>query len=402
MEKKLIIAVNNNTLVNAVAIKEQYFKSSHIDLLIIVAANNASFDNIMYDIIIHSKIFKNVYLLEMDEINRFIKFACTTKIKKLFYFNELNKYFKNKLKNIGPENYTHIICPFFVQYVPNIIEVFKKPNLIINFYEEGTSVYDCTIDELIRFNYFQIKPNNLIARIKWYTKYFFNNFILIHKLKQYVDRRMYVYWPEHLKERNVSYFKLNSLNLSIDTKLFLKVYYEHLDYIKRYIYENAKVIFLSTYIQDTVATQEKLVEDILHIIPNRKVVLKMHPSSTAVRTKFAADEEDKCYIDRDLFYFESLNINGGFSNKILISVNTSAVMNAKTMFQEEPYMIFLYKMTSYYYTSERFRTVVDKYTADLIETYNDKDKIAIPNSTLEFKYILKKFYKQVTRKDTDI
>lgn len=402
MEKKLVIAVNNNTLVNAIAIREQYFKNSQVDLLIIVAANNASFDNIMYDLIKSSQIFTNVYLLEMDEINNFIKYSCNTKIKKLFYFHQLNQYLKNKLNNILLENYTHIICPFFVQYVPNIIEVFEKHNLIINFYEEGTSVYDCTIDELIRFNSFQIKPVNKILRIKWYLKYIFNNFVLISKMKKYVNYRMYVYWPEHLREKDLGYFKLNPISLSQDTKMFLKEYYEHLDYVKCYIYENAKVIFLSTYIPDTIPIQEKLVKNILKVIPNKEVVLKMHPSSTAVRTKFANDDEGKCYIDRDLFYFESLNINGGFSNKILISVNTSAVMNAKTMFQEEPYMIFLYKMTSFYYTNERFRTVVDKYTNDLIEAYNDKEKIAVPNSTLEFNYILKKFYDQVKRKDKTI
>lgn len=403
MKNVLMIALSNNTLVNTIVIKEQYFKKEKVDLVILVQANYAGFDKKMYEIVMQKNIFSNVYLLESNEINYILKYLCNTKLKKLFYFRVLKKYMEKKLYGILSDDYTEIICPMFTQYIPNIIDIFEKRNFKINFYEEGTSTYDCNLEELIKFDYLKVKLSSQKIGIKWYLKYYCNNFIFIYKMRKYVEKKMYVFWPEHLKDGpKDNFYKLDSVILTDESKNFLRNYYMQIDYVKRYVYEKAKVVFLSTYITDTLEMQDKLIHDILEIIPNRDVILKMHPSSTPVRTKFAADEEDKCYIDRDLFYFESLNVNGGFSNKILISVNTSAVMNAKTMFQEEPYMIFLYKMTSYYYTSERFRTVVDKYTNDLMALYSDKSKIAVPNSTLEFKYILKKFYKQVTRKDIDI
>lgn len=403
MKNILMIAGSNNTLINTIVIKEQYFKEDNVDLLILVQANYAGFDKKMYKMVLQNKLFSNVFLLESDEINYISKYLCNTKLKKLFYFRVLKKYMKNKLNNVLSDDYNEILCPMFTQYIPNILDVFEKCNFKISFYEEGTSTYDCNLEELIKFDYLKAKHNRFKIGIKWYLKYYCNNFLFIHKMRKYVDNKMYVFWPEHLKDgKKDNFYKLKPLILSDVSKNLLETYYMQIDYVKRYVYEKAKVIFLSTYIPETLEIQEKLIDEILNIIPNGEVVLKMHPSSTPMRTKFATDDEGKCYIDRDLFYFESLNINADFSNKILISVNTSAVMNAKTMFQEEPYMIFLYKMTSFYYTNERFRTIVDKYTNDLIEAYNDKEKIAVPNSTLEFNYILKKFYDQVKRKDKTI
>lgn len=396
MASTLIIAASNNTIFNSIVIKESYYKYESVDLLIVVQANRAGFDSKMYELLKQNNIFSNVYIIENNDINFILKKSCNSKYKRILYKYSLKNFLKNNLQYLIEKKYKYIICPMFTQYIPHIIEsLMFDNNTRIYFYEEGTSTYDARFKQLIYFDYYKPKPTEIIKRLKINIKYLLNDYTICRKLYNNLDNRIYLYWPEHISDGKKSFFKLKNINELYEAKKFLHSYFCNIDYVKQNVYQKSKVIFFATYIPETEIIQKKAIDIIINNINRYDIVLKMHPSSTQSRLSFASDKDNEVYVDRDLFYFEALNVDNNFSNKIFIAINTSVVMNLKQMFGEEPYVIFLYKLTPFYYLNEHFKEVVDRYVSDLKKSYSDPSKIVVPSSMYEFEYVVKDFYRRV-------
>ena len=404
LKKKLFIACGNQTILNSVAIKEQYFREEYADLLIVVQLNESGFDYNLYKVIKNKRIFNNIYILERSVISSYINKNCNSRISKLFYSNFLKKYFKYKFLPLINNNYDEFFCPMFYHFIPNIIDIINlKKNLIsITFYEEGTSTYDFPMEGLVFFDLYLlnnvIKNQSKINKLKSKTKALFNEFYRANKLKKRVSNKLYVYWPEHIEYNNISQIKLESVIKNSVLRETYESYCNLLSQEKLERYEMSKVIFMTTYIPDTEKIQLSCIDKILKIININDIIIKTHPSSTNNRKFFGQKYGKKLYFDRDAYYFDALNIKVDFTDKIIVSLYTSTVMNCKTVFDREPYVIFLYKLIPLYYEDDRFRNIADKYVSDLTEAYSDKHKIVVPDSIYEYNYYLSLFKMEINNK----
>lgn len=407
MNKILLFAASNQTILNAVAIKEEHFKTEDVDLFIIVQLNSAGFDYDLYSIIAQKNIFKRIFVIDKKELEIYLNSVMNSKLKKLFYCWYLEKYLQIKLQFLANEHYEKIICPMFYHYIPNIINAIKNiqntKKLSISFYEEGTASYAFSIKGLALFNVFLIKfplqSASLMKKIKTTVKYYFNEVVFYYKLKKYIDNKLYIYWPQHLKFNEIIPVKLDYVSKTADLKDVYETYSKKLDYVKINRYRKSRIIFLTCYILGTDEIQFEIIKRILGKVSYCNFILKTHPGSTKNREHFADNMNERIYVDRDAYYFDALNLQVDFSEKIIVTVDSSAIMNFKNIFNVEPYVIFLYKLTNNYYTDTVYRENADRYIKDLKDTFNNTVKIAVPNSVYEFDYYFDLFKVEIDKNE---
>ncbi len=404
MSKRLLLAFSNQTIFNSIAIKENYFRNDDIDLLIIVLTNAAAFDYNLYKIIASKKLFNKVYIIDKNEIDSYLKTFAKTKMKRLFYSRYLQKYLNIKLLFLKNKKYNQFICPMFCNYVPNIINAImnlQNSNKVnIRFYEEGTATYAFSLKELSLFSIYMIKFSlteiSITKRLKTIIKCYLNEFYQYYKLKNFIDDYLYLYWPEHLKFANNNYLRLRQVERTQILKEVYKEYSETLDYIKINRYKKCNIIFINAYVPSTYAMQISVINKVLERCNTMEFIIKTHPASTKNREKFFDDlKNEKIFVDRDAYYFEALNMQIDFTNKMIISIDSSIIMNFKTIFNTEPYIIMLYRLTSSYYTDEVYRENTDRYISDLKKSFDNSYKIVVPNNVYEFDYYFSLFKSEI-------
>ncbi len=74
----------------------------------------------------------------------------------------------------------------------------------------------------------------------------------------------------------------------------------------------------------------------------------------------------------------------------LVSINSTALFNPKLLFDEEPYLIFVYKLVKLFYDYSLFEETILRFR----EEYRDKEKVMIPETVEELDACLKKYYEK--------
>ena len=102
--------------------------------------------------------------------------------------------------------------------------------------------------------------------------------------------------------------------------------------------------------------------------------------------------EDRIYVDRNIYIFEALYAQlDNPSDKVLVSCASTATLNPKFMFGEEPYVIFTYRL---YNTYRQVGIERDDWIANaLLDAYEDKSKVMIPNSMQELKDMIRRIHR---------
>lgn len=169
-----------------------------------------------------------------------------------------------------------------------------------------------------------------------------------------------------------------------------------LDYTQFIRYNKRRYIYFSLFSQEGEEfdrTSIEILDSVLKGSYEKQVVAKIHTGNTAHAQNFALSYEDRIYVDRNVYIFESLYAQlDNPSDKVLVSCASTATINPKFMFGDEPYVIFTYRL---YNTYRQIGVERDDWIANaLIEAYEDKSRVMIPNSMHELQNMIRQIHRQ--------
>ena len=156
-------------------------------------------------------------------------------------------------------------------------------------------------------------------------------------------------------------------------------------------YEKSKAIYFSLFTQEGPeydATSLEILKALMEAFPSGQVAAKIHTGDPLHAETFAKEVEERVFADREVYIFEGLYAQMHERNrKLLVSCISSAAINPKFMFGDEPFVIFTYRL----YSDYRTRPIEgdDWIAKALLDAYSDKSRIMIPNSMEELKTMLR-------------
>lgn len=86
-----------------------------------------------------------------------------------------------------------------------------------------------------------------------------------------------------------------------------------------------------------------------------------------------------------IWEIKALNLKN-INNVCIVSINSTSLFNPKLLFNEEPYIIFVYKLVKLFYSWSFFNETVERFK----ELYSVPDKVMIPETMDEFRECVEK------------
>jgi hypothetical protein len=139
-------------------------------------------------------------------------------------------------------------------------------------------------------------------------------------------------------------------------------------------------------------TEDRIMDIVAEMMGSENTIIKVHP----IDPDFKNDKIRTYYTKLPM---ESLLFNIDSDNKVFVSPMSTAMLTPKLLFGNEPFLIFTYKLLEHL-----IRTIVpneetmQRYTAfveDVIGTYSDPSKCAVPKTIEELKDALAAFSARV-------
>lgn len=156
------------------------------------------------------------------------------------------------------------------------------------------------------------------------------------------------------------------------------------------LYENASVIYFSSYSADGKPYDLKSIQILRRLIycaGAENVLAKIHPHASLHAKSFARSLEKFIFCDRSKYYFEGLYAHlQNKSNKIFVSAISSTMMNMKFIFEEEPYLVFTYRLYDTY--RQCGNKTDDQLAEEIRSSYSDPSRVLIPNSIFELEEMM--------------
>ncbi|WP_407370233.1 hypothetical protein, partial [Carnobacterium sp.] len=110
------------------------------------------------------------------------------------------------------------------------------------------------------------------------------------------------------------------------------------------------------------------------------IIVKLHPRTKNMELRNEIKEF------KSTMPFEIFNLNNSMKDKVLISVFSTACLNPKIMFNEEPIVILLFKLLDLS-TMTNFNKTTYDIAYNVKESYTSK-RFFIPETTEELEFIL--------------
>lgn len=294
----------------------------------------------------------------------------------------------------GEQKYERALLPWFFADSVYFLHYWAKYNdkLAVTFVEEGTSSYYYTKKQMC-FPLFNAPTRR--AKIKRYLM----EGNLMRKFGKRVDT-ICLYRPEYCAE-DIDFAKkalpiISENENPIMHKILLGAA-ANLDYTHFMRYEKRDIYYFSAYNlenKEFEVQSEQFLQTILDNDRANKIICKVHTHNTTHAEKFARDLEDQIFVDRVRYIFEGMYMQlPDEERKVIVSCVSTAAMNPKFMFGKEPYIIFTYRL----YNDYRQHPVEcdDLLSGILIESYDDKSKIMIPNSVYELAAMVRRIRSEI-------
>ena len=210
-------------------------------------------------------------------------------------------------------------------------------------------------------------------------------------IKKYISKILYGYYYLDLCESMYIYNPKLIFNPPSSIKLVKIPYIDRNDlqlmgFYKNYIirpsearYEEKIILFDAAFFNEKDNNkQHELFNNLYNLVDNENISLKLHPRTEL--NKYRADLKKIS----DSQAFEFTTINTSFNDKILISIISTACITPKLIFNEEPYVIFLFKL---FEESNQKWHYTHKFFENFVNTYSN-NKVFIPNNIKELEDIL--------------
>lgn len=310
-------------------------------------------------IIDEEKTFSKVYLVEKI-FNKGLFHSIQTLSDLLFPSNYLFrkcKFNKSEIKN----RFDVICAPKYSILIDQIWRLNMKAKL--HLIEDGTGSYHYCI-------LFEPRSNNY-RRLRKFVRC--NDFKNYEKL-YLVNKKMYVGDNEN---RTVEIPKYDKKYLN-RIKTIFKQFSEG--------YQEKKIYWLSQFLNNKEFNE--MVAEVLECLTDYKndVLFCQHPRTHMDNVHGFCETDGK-----QIWELQILNMDD-ISNKLFISIHSTACFTAKMLYDEEPYVLMFYRMgdRKVTYATDNFEEIVKRFAA----SYSDPGKVMIPENLDEFKQYLKIYIKQ--------
>ena len=289
--------------------------------------------------------------------------------RKTMYLAALKGYFKIKkmIRMHMPriDEYTDVFIPC-MDIPGRYIYCYKKKyndNIRIHIFDDGIGAYSKACYELTKFD--------KIART-----------LFVGKKTISKDYDIFIYSPDFYKALNSDDLSINQIIKLGENKkeLISRVFQVNDDYNiqERYI------VFDTVRVEEPFSDGGECYSDVLErfIGTHEDVIVKPHPRDRKKRF-------DCNYYKFDNIPFEVLCFFLDFSDKVLVSINSTACFSPKVIYNSEPKILFLYEglKKQYYFYEEP----VEDLMYILKKIYNKQEKIAIPQDIDEINKIVEDF-----------
>ena len=342
-----------------------------------------------------SNVYANVYTFDPVVLSyKNMALGWVPVFKVLLLKGEFRKAYDALLDGLcGPRKYSRALVTWFYAENVFVLDYWKRhaDKFAITLVEEGTGTYFYTKKDLA-FPMFMGK--HLKDRIRRKV----TEGPLARVLEKDIDS-VCMYRPEYCHP-DVDYRKLQLPLISEETNPVVhsllcaataQVLPQRLER-----YDESSAIYFSLFSQEGPsydATSLEILGSLTEAMAPGKVVAKIHTGDPVHAREFAKEMEDRAFVDREVYIFEGLYAQmQQRERKVMVSCISSAAINPKFMFGEEPYVIFTYRL----YNDYRNKPIPgDDWIADaLTDAYTDKSRILIPDSLEEFRDMLKKIQLQ--------
>jgi len=302
-------------------------------------------------------IFSNIYLINNPppagpKFNKFIA-----------HIKTLVNAVKNKIK--VDSFFDEEECDIFYSFGSSIegyliLDKLKKKNNHIKYvnYEEGLG------------SYYHRADNSLNLPVKLFLK----NFLRI-SMPEYPDEFL-VYLPECVSVKmecpikSMPVLKRNKKTIELFNQVFG--------------YRNIEPPCNSIIFEQSIGEIDLQLIEIFHLFKEKSVCVKMHPRSNNID-----NYSDMTIYEANNCPWEVICLNNHMSDKVLIAYFSTTCATPKSLFDEEPIIIYLFNIEEL-----RMKIPVDAHKLEFIRrlknTYKDKTRVYIPESTEELMKIINK------------
>lgn len=401
----IFYAFSHLNIIQCINTKIHYYNEEKTCLIVRVSP---TISKIIVDIVRNSKVFDEVFYIDMPNIS--MKKIPYGKVKGLRTFSKmkvLNRFYENYLKEcFGEEKCREIIISggwndaIFVTYY----FVQQNPELKILFVEDGNMVYVKSRVGLYKFRP-DMAGKNRVTRL---TRFFAERKYLRSGLK-HLGKEIYVSSVSLYEKKapdkdavplalpcidreNPDLFHVVQELAENNMREYEKRFYTDVSKIIIF-YDKRKLIFFPDY--EIPESDQLIILDIIRRKVHEKfIIVKVHNSVTAHKKNFALDYNKKhatLYVDRNDYYFESLYTKIDFSNKIFISRGSSLMMYTKQNWGQEPFLIFTYKLYGDYLHYGDVKQIDDA-VLFCKSIYRDPSKVMVPQSRFEFENMVEEAY----------
>lgn len=356
---KLFICSSPYQIINAVNLTTSIFSDEIVDIFIL---DHVQSNREIYQELKRKKVFKNTVFINSKKVT---SGNSIWKIKR--YVKAITHYLSSKTitnqfsLNDGTYETIFISSPDIPSRVIYYYYKKKNPNVKLFMFEEGTFAY----------SYFDYQLS--------FTKKMFLNLKFGGDIdKDYVGG--FVYKPELVKQsKSIPIYKIPSLETKYDKNRNL--YNEILKFSPDSSREfNSKHIFFDQAFQfeSIIEKGRDLLEVISGLVGEEDITIKLHP-----RTRRGLYDE-KYKISTTSAPFEIILLNHELREKVFFSINSTACLNPKIVFDEEPYVIVLFNLLDFSKNENR-NIKLNEIFYKVQSSYKAKGRFFIPESIAELR-----------------
>lgn len=329
--KRVMVCMTVLHLFNYINMRETLFdKEDRVDIILV---DKTGFDSIV-EPLKQSGIFDNVYIVKFDEVykgilnkycgdnNKLREKFLSLRIDMIFYNKTLEKFFANT-------NFSYNYDEMYIANYSRLANMVYNRLFGIN---SNLKIYFCE-DGYV--TYYKPPTNYKYAKETKYTK-FLSAFGIKQLLVGQIDG-VYLYEPKLcIVDDNLPKFaipKIDKNNLDIVRKINKVFNYENDNFFDR-----KYIIFEQPFYIYNVETNEvDLYKKIIETVGEENVIVKLHPRAT--KNRF--DEFKNIKIYNKTVPLEIILLNQVFDDKILITVNSNAVITPVMLYGDMSKVILL-------------------------------------------------------------
>ena len=335
-------------------------------------------------------IYKNVYTIDPIVLSyRKMRLGSIPVLKyallKRAYIKSYNALMENTCHG---QSYSRVLMTWFYAENAFVLNYWSKytDHLAITLVDEGTGSY-CYFKKELYFPMFM--ANKLKDRLRKHV----TEGAIAKKLAKNIDT-IALYRPEYCRE-DIDYKKLTLPTVSQENnpdiyKLLLSAA-GSLDPMTQIRYDKSRFIYFSLFSPEGApfdATSNRILRNLIQESCPQEIITKVHTGDPVHAQEFAKELENRIFVDRQVYVFEGLYAQlDKAENMVLISCASTAAINPKFMFNQEPYVIFTYRL---YDTYRQCGIERDDWIASALkDAYEDKARVMIPNTMQELRNMIR-------------